>query len=198
MNFQDWYLNGWGWSSAFEQTSSPEQHPPVTCNLFNSLICQGTLFLVVFPNASTILQHWPKEMSIPTQQSKSLTPVVSAVKILLRSHLWIRKAECTNTRAIWIDKKCIDMSKCLNWTNSITHLLGSVSLNLSSNGLTGQIPPDIGDLEELNVLDISKNWSGQIPSLSQIDPLGKLNLLNNSLSGRIPKGTQPQGFDVTI
>ncbi|MQL41359.1 hypothetical protein EI012_25975, partial [Escherichia coli] len=74
---------------------------------------------------------------------------------------------------------------------------GFVSLNLSRNSLSGEIPSNIGDLNSLEFLDLSRNhFSGRIPSsLSQIDRLALLDLSNNSLSGKIPLGTQLQSFD---
>ncbi|XP_071702705.1 receptor-like protein EIX2 [Rutidosis leptorrhynchoides] len=80
----------------------------------------------------------------------------------------------------------------------ITSLLSLVALNLSRNVLTGQIPKDIGRLRQLDFLDLSRNnLIGAIPtSLSQLSNLGVLDLSFNNLSGRIPKSTQLQSFDV--
>ncbi|KAL6294005.1 hypothetical protein ACE6H2_002147 [Prunus campanulata] len=61
----------------------------------------------------------------------------------------------------------------------------------------GQIPSRIGDLQEVESLDLSRNYiNGRIPtSLSQITRLGKLDLSENNLFGKIPIGTQLQSFD---
>lgn len=80
----------------------------------------------------------------------------------------------------------------------ITSLSALVALNLSRNTLTGQIPQEIGQLRRLDFLDLSRNdLVGEIPSsLSHLSNLGVLDLSFNNLSGRIPKATQLQSFDI--
>ncbi|RDY00652.1 LRR receptor-like serine/threonine-protein kinase GSO1, partial [Mucuna pruriens] len=96
----------------------------------------------------------------------------------------------------------IDLS-CNNLTGEIPkevqYLLGLVSLNLSRNNLSGELPTEIGNLSSLESLDLSRNhFSGRIPlSLSQIDSLGKLDLSHNSLSGGIPTGRHMETFDAS-
>jgi EIX receptor 1/2 len=65
--------------------------------------------------------------------------------------------------------------------------------------LTGIIPQNIGDMERLESLDLSKNHlSGIIsPSLTTLSFLSYLNLSNNNLSGKIPSGTQLQSFSAS-
>ncbi|XBI14993.1 hypothetical protein VPH35_057493 [Triticum aestivum] len=74
-----------------------------------------------------------------------------------------------------------------------------VSIDLSCNSLTGEIPTYITSLAALMNLNLSSNQlSGQIPSmigaishcLSNLTSLSYLNLSYNSLSGRIPSGPQ--------
>ena len=74
----------------------------------------------------------------------------------------------------------------------IAGLLGVVNLNLSFNFLTGNIPDKIGNLQSLESLDLSNNkLSGEIPwRLSNLTSLAFLNLSYNNLSGRIPSGNQ--------
>ncbi|XP_028755418.1 receptor-like protein EIX1 [Neltuma alba] len=72
------------------------------------------------------------------------------------------------------------------------------SLNLSHNQLEGNILREIGNLKQLESLDLAHNqFSGEIPqSLAQLSFLGTLNLSFNNFSGMIPSGTQLQGFNV--
>ncbi|XP_052137120.1 receptor-like protein EIX2 [Oryza glaberrima] len=74
----------------------------------------------------------------------------------------------------------------------ITYLHRLINLNLSSNYLSGKIPYSIRDMQSLESLDLSKNMLyGEIPqSLSDLSSLSFLNLSYNNLMGRIPLGTQ--------
>lgn len=63
-----------------------------------------------------------------------------------------------------------------------------VSLDLSSNNLTGPIPSELANCRFLNSLSLASNsLSGQIPaSLSRLDRLKSLDFSNNQLTGPIP------------
>ncbi|KAL3635749.1 hypothetical protein CASFOL_020296 [Castilleja foliolosa] len=81
----------------------------------------------------------------------------------------------------------------------LTNLTGLNGLNLSHNLLRGIIPRKIGDMESLESLDLSSNnLSGAIPeSLSKLTFLSHLHLSHNNLSGRIPTGPQLQTLNET-
>ena len=61
-------------------------------------------------------------------------------------------------------------------------------LDLSRNGLTGSIPPEIGALEKLEDLDLDNNGlTGSIPpEIGALEKLEELDLRNNQLTGSIP------------
>ncbi|CAI9290294.1 unnamed protein product [Lactuca saligna] len=79
----------------------------------------------------------------------------------------------------------------------ITNLDELIALNLSKNALFGKIPCNISEMKNLLTLDLSRNkFSGEIPSsMSQMTWLNYLDVSDNSLSGRIPSSTQLQSFD---
>ena len=63
-----------------------------------------------------------------------------------------------------------------------------VSLDLTDSGLTGEIPPEIGELTNLTSLVLRYNeLTGPIPStMGNLTSLVKLELQYNNLSGSIP------------
>lgn len=67
---------------------------------------------------------------------------------------------------------------------------------LSNNSLSGSIPPEMGHLKVLHVLDLShNNFSGIIPDqLSNLTNLEKLDLSENRLSGAIPQSLRSLHF----
>jgi len=62
-------------------------------------------------------------------------------------------------------------------------------LDLGINQLTGSIPPEIGELSNLNSLYLRQNnLTGLIPlEIGELTKLTLLNLNNNQLSGEIPE-----------
>ena len=69
----------------------------------------------------------------------------------------------------------------VNAEGRVTHL------NLAGNQLSGEIPPELGNLANLRWLHLADNrLSGEIPpELGNLDSLGELHLANNHLSGEI-------------
>ena len=76
-------------------------------------------------------------------------------------------------------------------------LVALKSLNLSRNHLMGKIPSEIGVMKNLESLDLSNNqFFGEIPlSTSNLSFLNFLNLSYNDFRGQIPLSTQLQSFD---
>ncbi|KAL4274222.1 hypothetical protein AHAS_AhasUnG0015700 [Arachis hypogaea] len=70
------------------------------------------------------------------------------------------------------------------------------SIRILQLRLTGTIPKEIGNMKQLESLDLSKNdLTGEIPeSMSSLSFLNNLNLSFNNLRGQIPSGTQLQSF----
>ena len=63
-----------------------------------------------------------------------------------------------------------------------------ITLQLNANRLTGSIPPEIGDLTQLEILHLTNNrLNGSIPAeLGSLSQLERLHLSYNQLTGSIP------------
>ena len=84
----------------------------------------------------------------------------------------------------WLTDKPLD-----EWYRVSTDADGRVvRLELSYNGLTGEIPPELGDLSDLLSLELSYNsLTGEVPpELGDLSNLRHLYLSDNSLTGEIP------------
>ncbi|CAL5003255.1 unnamed protein product [Urochloa decumbens] len=103
-----------------------------------------------------------------------------------------------STLAYFISIDLSDNSLTGEVPSDITVLDALMNLNLSSNHLTGQIPKQIGAMHSLESLDLSKNMLfGEIPSgISNLASLSFLNLSYNNLSGRIPSDRQLDTLNV--
>ena len=75
------------------------------------------------------------------------------------------------------------------WHGLLADAQGNIAwLNLSDNGLTGEIPPEVGTLKSLVTLGFPGNrLTGSIPpELGDLENLQVLNLRSNQLTGSIP------------
>lgn len=92
----------------------------------------------------------------------------------LRRDGWLRPgvSECRG----WLGVRC---------NESGTHV---IALELPANGLTGRLPPQIGDLSHLELLHLDRNLlSGSIPEqITKLPFLRELHLHRNRLSGTVP------------
>nr|XP_043613220.1 receptor-like protein EIX2 [Erigeron canadensis] len=81
--------------------------------------------------------------------------------------------------------------------NELSNLQQLLQLNLSTNALQGEIPRKIGQMKELLTLDLSNNnLLGVLPSsMALMTSLNYLDVSHNNLSGRIPLSTQLQSFE---
>ena len=90
----------------------------------------------------------------------------------------------------WFDSRNWGTSRPLrDWHGITVDDDGRVTeLNLHNNGLTGPIPPELGNLTSLRELNLGYNGlTGPIPpELGNLTSLGRLNLGNNGLTGPIP------------
>ncbi|KAH1120734.1 hypothetical protein J1N35_003894 [Gossypium stocksii] len=74
---------------------------------------------------------------------------------------------------------------CSDGNNTICHV---TQILIKGHNLTGILPPELGNLTHLELIDLTRNYlNGSLPSsLSQL-PLTSLSLLGNRLSGPIPR-----------
>lgn len=82
----------------------------------------------------------------------------------------------------WLESKAVG-----EWYGIRTNYENIWGLVLNENNLSGTLPPEIGNLSELDYLALSKNFiSGNLPSeLSQLEKLEYLHLDDNLLNGPI-------------
>ncbi|KAI5336936.1 hypothetical protein L3X38_016205 [Prunus dulcis] len=143
--------------------------------------------------------------SIFAAENSTLKPIVNAIELyMVKEFLESETNEedfdaITNIKSTYKVTKNWQGDPCapevflwngLNCSYSENETPRITSLNLSSNGLTGEIALSIANLTMIQTLDLSNNsLTGQIPDfLSQLPNLNVLNLEKNKLTGPVPVG----------
>ncbi|KAL1085131.1 hypothetical protein V6Z11_D08G029000, partial [Gossypium hirsutum] len=105
--------------------------------------------------------------------------------------------ELTKTSDIFISMDLSNNQFSGEIPEDVGQLISLQMLNFSHNNFTGPIPTSFGKLVALESLDLSSNkFSGEIPSqMTNLTFLEVLNLSNNNLVGPIPHGNQFDTFD---
>ncbi|RVW24969.1 Receptor like protein 42 [Vitis vinifera] len=80
----------------------------------------------------------------------------------------------------------VSKSRSENYAGSILHFMSG--MDLSGNKLTGPIPPEIGYLSGIHIINLSHNhFSGHIPeTFSNLKEVESLDISYNELAGQIP------------
>lgn len=133
-----------------------------------------------------------KAMTLQPSERQNNTVVISGVEYIspVTTKGQRRLYDQENVEVVTIDLSSNSLTGGI--PESIASLDGLVNLNLSLNHLSGKIPDKIGSMKSLQSLDFSRNMlSGEIPrSISQLTYLSYLDLSYNNLTGMIPSGSQ--------
>ncbi|KAK8992724.1 hypothetical protein V6N11_048794 [Hibiscus sabdariffa] len=149
------------------------------------------------------LQSGMNLFSLENTWNSTLPPILNAIEVytvknLTQSQTNKRDVEAImeikslyGTRSNWQGDPCAPRD--YSWDGISCNYHGYdppaiISLNLSSSGLTGNIPQILSNLTSIQNLDLSYNsLTGSIPEfLSQLPSLKSLNLSGNNLTGTIP------------
>lgn len=178
----------------------------------NSLQLSGNRFTGEIPAEITALPNWPnfdKSYIVPQQDGYGFTlPENSEDRNALLAFYeatgganWTKHTNWGTEEPInyWYGVTCDENGNVtgLNLNNNgltgeipaeIGKLTGLTSIELNNNRLSGPIPTEIGQLTELKTLRMGGNQlTGNIPvQLGQLTKLSELSLWNNQLSGLIP------------
>ena len=181
---------------------------PLSCSSNPSPTAQPTATFAPLPTATLIPTATPMPTPTPTPQPTALPPLNETDRTALialfhatggpdwtNNHKWLSDAPLGEWHGVTIDAggRVVDLQLLDNGlTGELPPRLGELEsltrLCLCSNDLTGEIPPELGRLADLTYLDLGGNGlSGEIPSeLGSLTSLIWLNLDSNELSGVIP------------
>lgn len=152
------------------------------------LLYSVVVFLLLSPLASSLSDEGKALMSIKASFSNVANVLLDWDEVHNDDFCSWRGVSCGN---ISISVVALNLSN-LNLGGEISSAIGDLrnleSVDLQGNKLTGQIPDEIGNCVSLELLDLSDNLlEGDIPfSISKLKQLELLNLKNNQLTGPIP------------
>ena len=149
-----------------------------------------------FSASSTLFTNCASVTEIPQSECEALVALFNNTN----GAAWTTNTNwlLTNTPCLWYGVNCWGRHvKGVNLTNnqlsgSIPTELGNLNqladLHLGENQLSGNIPPQLGSLTNLIWLDLENNQlSGSVPTeLGNLNQLTELDLYQNQLSGSIP------------
>ena len=124
--------------------------------------------------------------------------MIRYISILLFIGLAFWSCEEDRTVTLWGESYSVEGTRSIRFSGwdalkgpippEIGELTNLEELSLENNQLSGPIPPEIGNLTNLEILDISHNQlSGPIPpEIGELTNLSTLDLASNNLAGSIP------------
>lgn len=123
---------------------------------------------------------------LPESEVQTLQTVFSKMQHLNAST--IDQTLCTDSSWNYTTTDLVEshiVCNCSDGNNTICHV---TQILIKGHNLTGILPPELGNLTDLEVIDLTRNYlNGSLPSsLSQL-PLTSLSLLGNRISGPIPR-----------
>lgn len=125
----------------------------------------------------------------PWAQAASGTGAVASADASMDRHVLVTLYHATHGPGWAKARKWLEDTPIGEWEGVRTDDAGRViGLVLPSNGLTGELPTELGLLSELQVLDLEDNYlSGDLPpGIGNLAGLRVLNLGDNLLSGPLP------------
>ncbi|KAL3568805.1 hypothetical protein D5086_028695 [Populus alba] len=118
-----------------------------------------------------------RNATLPADEEKALEDLL--IKLEWGFHPNISRSACSSNFE-YIKCDCTDEN------STVCHVTG---LDLGFNELTGQLPPQLGELKYLNHLDVgSNNLSGELPgNYANFSTWDQLRVAGNRLTGQVPK-----------